>query len=45
MPYDQAPETPITTEQAVEAVQAFIDERATSRVLMGLFTIGGVVGV
>lgn len=34
MPYDHAPETPITPEQAVGAVQAFIDERAASRVLM-----------
>ncbi|KRC42719.1 hypothetical protein [Oerskovia sp. Root22] len=39
MPYDQAPETPVTPEQAVAAVQAFIDERAASRVLIaGAFT-------
>lgn len=34
MPYDQVPETPVTPEQAVAAVQAFIDERAASRILM-----------
>jgi hypothetical protein len=34
MPYDQPPETPITAEQSVAAVQAFIDERAASGVMM-----------
>lgn len=34
MPYDHPPETRITAEQSVAAVQAFIDERAASRVLM-----------
>lgn len=34
MPYDQSPKTPVTPEQAVARVQAFIDERAASGVLM-----------
>lgn len=34
MPFDQAPETPVTSEQAVTLVQGFIDERAASRVIM-----------
>lgn len=39
MPYDQAPEAPITPEHAVTVVQAFIDERAGSGILMaGAFT-------
>lgn len=34
MPYDQAPDTSITPEQAVAAVQAYIDERAAAGVQM-----------
>jgi hypothetical protein len=34
MPYEEAPETPITAEQAVALVEAFIDERAASGVQM-----------
>lgn len=34
MPHDQVPETPITAEEAVQAVRAFIDERAAAGVMM-----------
>lgn len=34
MPYDQTPALPITSEQAVAAVQAFIHERAAAGVMM-----------
>ncbi len=34
MSYDRAPDTPITPEQAVAAIQAFIDERAGAGVQM-----------
>lgn len=48
MPYDQEPETPISREQAVGSVRAFIDERAGAGVLManaftGLELVDGVL--
>lgn len=44
MSHDQGPQNPITAEQAVEAVQAFIDERAASGVMIAdAFTELGIV--
>lgn len=34
MPYDKAPETPISDDEAVAAVRAFVDERAEAGVMM-----------
>lgn len=34
MPHDQTPENPITADEAVAAVRAFIDERAAAGVVM-----------